>query len=92
MLTVIVYRTRTCPYCHLAAGLLARKGVTGVREIAVDSDPLRREEMLQRSNGRRTVPQIFIGDHHVGGYDDLVALERSGELDALLGADATQPG
>jgi glutaredoxin 3 len=63
--------------------LLQRKGVD-VREIKVDEDPSQREVMVQKSGGRRTVPQIFIGERHVGGYDDLAALERAGELDKLL--------
>lgn len=83
MHTVTIYRTQHCPYCHLAADLLARKGAIQPTIIAVDTDPAQRDEMVRRS-GRRTVPQIFIGDVHVGGYDDLVALERQGRLDDLL--------
>jgi len=77
-----MYCTRFCPYCISAERLLAHKGVA-VRKIPVDHDMDRWKEMEEVS-GRRTVPQIFIGDHHVGGYDDLAALERRGELDPLL--------
>ena len=68
----------------MARGLLQRKGVT-YREVKVDEDPAQRDTMLKRSGGRRTVPQIFIGDRHVGGFDDLHALDRAGALDKLLG-------
>jgi glutaredoxin 3 len=80
---VVMYSTTWCGYCQRARGLLQRKGVD-VREIKVDEDPSQREVMVQKSGGRRTVPQIFIGERHVGGYDDLAALERAGELDKLL--------
>ncbi len=80
---IVMYSTTWCGYCQRARGLFERKGV-GVREIKVDEDPSQREVMVQKSGGRRTVPQIFIGEHHVGGYDDLAALERAGELDKLL--------
>ena len=80
---VTVYLTEWCPYCQRARGLLAGKGVT-VSEINVEDDAKFRQEMLAKSGGRRTVPQIFIGDKHVGGSDDLFALESSGELDKLL--------
>jgi glutaredoxin 3 len=79
---VTMYATSWCPYCHRARSLLASKGVTIV-EIDVESAPEKRAEMQSRS-GRRTVPQIFIGDQHVGGSDDLQALEAAGRLDALL--------
>lgn len=79
---IVMYSTTWCGYCQRARGLLARKGVE-VREIKVDEEPAQRETMMERS-GRRTVPQIFIGDRHVGGYDDLAALDRAGELDKLL--------
>jgi glutaredoxin 3 len=78
-----MYSTGFCGYCDRARALLGRKGVT-VTEIKVDEKPEDREAMLKRSGGRRTVPQIFIGDRHVGGYDELAALDRSGELDRLL--------
>ncbi len=80
---VVMYTTGFCPYCIRARMLLKHKGVT-YEEVRVDHDPVRRREMERRSR-RRTVPQIFIGEVHVGGYDDLAALERRGELDALLG-------
>lgn len=79
---VLVYSTRVCPYCRMAEALLTKKGVS-FQKIKVDEDPARLTEMIKRSN-RRTVPQIFIGDTHVGGYMDLLALERNGELDELL--------
>jgi glutaredoxin 3 len=82
MSKVEIYTTPTCPYCHAAKALLADKGVDYV-EIDV-RDPDRRLVMTERANGRRTVPQIFVGDTHVGGYDDMAALERRGELDPLL--------
>src|SRR5260221_11095851 len=79
-----IYTTRYCPYCHAAKRLLTRKGVE-FTEIDVSGDPKGRSEMVARANGRMTVPQIFIGSTHVGGYDDLSALERAGKLDPLLG-------
>jgi glutaredoxin 3 len=82
---VVVYLAGWCPYCQRARGLLAKKGVQ-FREIDVDDDPQLREEMIARS-GRRTVPQIFIGEKHVGGCDDLLALDERGELDRLLQGD-----
>jgi glutaredoxin 3 len=81
---VTMYSTGWCPYCERARGLLQRKGVA-FNEVKVDEDPAQRNTMLKRSGGRRTVPQIFIGDRHVGGFDDLHALDRAGELDKLLG-------
>lgn len=82
MANVVLYSTEQCPYCVRAKELLKRKQVI-FEEIRVDLEPNRRVEMEQRSR-RRTVPQIFIGDHHVGGFDDLYALERAGQLDAML--------
>jgi glutaredoxin 3 len=82
---VVMYSTGFCGYCDRARALLQRKGVT-VTEIKVDEDASQREAMLKRSGGRRTVPQIFIGERHVGGFDELAALERAGELDTLLSA------
>ena len=79
-----IYTTPLCPYCHAAKQLLSRKGVE-FTEIDVSGDPKRRSDMVSRANGRMTVPQIFIGSTHVGGYDDLSALDRFGKLDALLG-------
>jgi glutaredoxin 3 len=83
MAKVIMYCTAVCPYCNMAERLLTRKGVTQIEKIRVDLDPARREEMMART-GRRTVPQIYIGDYHVGGFDDLSALDQEGKLDALL--------
>lgn len=80
--SVTLYGTATCPYCVMAKQLLTSKGLTPV-EIDVGRDPALRDEMLARS-GRRTVPQIFFGEHHVGGYDDLVALERLGQIGSAL--------
>ena len=82
-----VYSTGYCPYCVSAKNLLKSKGLEWT-EVMVDTDPARRDEMLQRSGGRRTVPQIFINDQHVGGFDDLVAADRSGKLAELLGSAA----
>ena len=78
-----VYSTAVCPYCVAAKNLLKSKGLQW-DEVRVDADPAQRDLMLQRSGGRRTVPQIFINDQHVGGYDDLVAADRSGKLAKLL--------
>ena len=83
MAAVKMYSTGMCPYCVQAERLLASKGVTAIDKIRVDLEPDRRQEMMTRT-GRRTVPQIYIGDFHVGGYDDLVALDRAGRLDPLL--------
>jgi len=83
MPTVEIYTSPLCGFCHAAKRLLTQKGVS-FAEIDVFSDPGRKPEMIQRSNGGRTVPQIFIGETHVGGCDDLYALERSGKLDPLL--------
>ncbi len=80
--TVLMYCTEACPYCQMALRLLERKGVA-IDKIRVDEQPGRRAEMVQRS-GRMTVPQIFIGQTHVGGYTDLARLEANGELDGLL--------
>ena len=82
-----VYSTAVCPYCVAAKNLLKAKGLTW-QEVRVDTDPAQRDTMLERSGGRRTVPQIFINDQHVGGYDDLVAADRSGKLAQLLEAAA----
>lgn len=82
-MTIVMYSTAWCGYCQRARNLLERKGLV-VREIKVDEDMREREAMLQKTGGRRTVPQIFIGERYVGGYDELAALDRSGELDKLL--------
>ncbi len=85
MQTVTVYTKPMCPYCFRALSLLKKKNALVV-EISAAYDKAKREEMLAKSNGKRTYPQIFIGETHVGGNDDLQALERSGELDTLLNA------
>ncbi len=84
MAAVLMYSTASCPFCVLAERLLRARGVTDIAKIRVDLDPDRRREMVERT-GRRTVPQIYIGEHHVGGYDDLVVLDRADELVPLLG-------
>lgn len=80
---VVMYTTAVCPFCQKAKMLLASKGVSQIQEIRVDQDPDAREKMMALT-GRRTVPQIFIGETHVGGCDDLVALNSAGKLDVLL--------
>lgn len=85
MKPVEIYTSPLCGFCHAAKRLLNSKGVD-FKEIDVWAEPGRKAEMIQRANGGRTVPQIFIGDTHVGGSDDLHALEREGKLDALLAA------
>jgi glutaredoxin 3 len=80
---VLMYSTGWCPYCLRAETLLRKKGVSEIEKIRVDLEPERRAEMMERT-GRRTVPQIYIGDTHVGGFDELYALERAGKLDPLL--------
>lgn len=80
---VLMYSTGICPYCTMAERLLKAKGVDVIDKVRIDLDPDRRAEMMQKT-GRRTVPQIYIGDTHVGGFDDLSALDRSGKLDSLL--------
>ena len=83
MRPVEIYTTPTCGFCFAAKRLLSNKGVS-FAEIDVARAPERRQEMVQRASGRRTVPQIFVGEAHVGGFDELSALERAGRLDALL--------
>ena len=85
MQPVEIYTTPFCGFCHAAKRLLSQKGIS-FSEVDLSSQPERRAEMMQRSNGGRTVPQIFIGETHVGGCDDLFALERAGKLDGLLAA------
>jgi glutaredoxin 3 len=80
-----MYSTAVCPFCVRAERLLNSKGVTDIEKIRVDLDPRQREEMINRT-GRRTVPQIYIGDRHVGGFEELAALEHAGKLDSLLAA------
>lgn len=83
---ITMYCTAICPYCIAAERLLKSKGVTDILKIRVDAEPARRIEMMERT-GRRTVPQIYIGGHHVGGFDDLAALDRQGGLDPLLAGE-----
>lgn len=90
MAKVQIYTTRYCGYCHSAKALLSRKGIAFV-EIDVSGDPEGRGKMIERANGRMTVPQIFIGSTHVGGSDELHALDSGGELDALLVAEGVTP-
>jgi len=80
---VVMYSTAVCPYCQRAEALLQARGVTAIEKIRIDLDAARRDEMIART-GRRTVPQIFIGERHVGGFDDLAALDRDGGLAPLL--------
>ncbi len=80
---VLMYSTAVCPYCVRAENLLRARGVTEIEKIRVDLDPQRRAEMMERTS-RRTVPQIFIGDYHVGGCDDLIALDQAGKLVPML--------
>jgi glutaredoxin 3 len=82
---VLMYCTSACPFCHAAERLLVEKGVK-IDMVRVDLEPARRAEMMQKSGGRRTVPQIWIGERHIGGCDDLYDLERQGGLDPLLKA------
>jgi len=84
---VLMYTTAVCPFCIRAKQLLAARGVTRIEEVRVDLDPDRRDEMMKKTQ-RRTVPQIFIGDTHVGGCDDLYALDSAGKLQPLLDANA----
>lgn len=88
MQAVTMYTTAVCPYCIRAKQLLKARGVQQIEETRVDSDSAARAQMLERSGGRRTVPQIFIGQTHVGGFDELQALDSRGELLALLQAPA----
>ena len=81
---ILMYATAVCPYCVRAEGLLRRKGVTEIEKVRIDTDPARRDEMMERTGGLRTVTQIYIGDYHVGGCDDLFALDHEGKLEPLL--------
>jgi glutaredoxin 3 len=85
MAKVLMYATGVCPFCVMAERLLRSKGISEIEKVRVDLDPARREEMMART-GRRTVPQIYIGDRHIGGFDDLSALDHEGGLDPLLAA------
>lgn len=80
---ITIYSKQTCPYCDMAKRLLTEKGVKSFNEIRIDLDPTQRDLMIERTK-RMTVPQIFIGDVHVGGFDDLAKLNREGKLDELL--------
>ena len=84
MAKVLMYSTGICPYCIRAEQLLKRKGVADIEKVRVDLDPSRRQEMMDKTGGQRTVPQIFIGDTYVGGCDELYALDHEGKLDPLL--------
>lgn len=83
MAKIVMYCTEVCPYCVRAEALLKRKGVTEIEKIRIDLHPEMRVEMVEKT-ARRTVPQIFIDDFHVGGYDDMAALDQAGKLNALL--------
>ncbi|MEN9771565.1 MAG: glutaredoxin 3 [Pseudomonadota bacterium] len=83
MAKVVMYSTAVCPYCQRAEMLLKQRGVTEIEKIRIDLDPAQRDDMIAKT-GRRTVPQIFIGERHVGGFDDLSALDRDGGLVPLL--------
>lgn len=83
MANIVMYTTAYCPYCANAERLLQSKGVEDIEKIHIDLDPVLRDEMMQKT-GRRTVPQIYIDDQHIGGFDDLRALDQAGELDPLL--------
>jgi glutaredoxin 3 len=85
MAPITMYSTEVCPFCVRAERLLRAKGVAEIAKVRIDLEPALRIEMV-RKTGRRTVPQIYIGDMHVGGYDDLVALDRAGQLEPLLSA------
>lgn len=86
--SVLMYSTGVCPYCVRAEKLLQARGVLDIEKVRVDLDPARREEMMEKT-GRRTVPQIFIGETHVGGCDDLIALDQAGKLLPLLSGEAS---
>jgi len=88
---IVVYTKAWCPYCRDAAALLSQKGAEFV-EINIDKEPQRRAEMIEKSGGRRTVPQVFIGETHVGGCDDLHALDAEGGLDPLLAGAVRRTG
>ena len=87
MSKITMYSTGVCPYCQRAETLLQSRGVTEIEKIRVDLEPARRHEMMEKT-GRRTVPQIYIGEVHVGGFDDLAALDRAGKLEPLLRSEA----
>ncbi|GAA0517395.1 glutaredoxin 3 [Pigmentiphaga sp. GD03639] len=89
MQKVLMYSTGYCPFCMRAEMLLKQRGVQEIEKVRIDAEPERRAEMIERT-GRRTVPQIYIGDTHVGGFDELAALDRAGGLQPLLAGQATQ--
>lgn len=84
MAKIVMYSTAVCPYCQAAERLLKARGATEIEKIRIDLDPAKFDEMLERTGGRRTVPQIFIGDTHVGGFDDASALDQAGKLVPLM--------
>lgn len=90
MAKVTMYSTAVCPFCQMAERLLRAKGIAAIEKVRVDLEPERRVEMMEKT-GRRTVPQIYIGETHVGGYDELAALDRAGKLDELLAAGGGAP-
>ncbi len=87
MPVITMYSTRICPYCQMAERLLEAKGVTKIDKIFIDANPSKRDEMIEKT-GCRTVPQIYIGEKHVGGFDNLSALDKTGDLDRLLSDQA----
>lgn len=91
MARIEMYSTRVCPYCVAAKNLLKARGLEW-SETLIDTDPAERERMLERSDGARTVPQLFVNDHHVGGYDELVAADHSGLLARLLEGEPPADG
>ncbi len=89
---VTIYTSAFCPYCVWAKRLLEQKDNVVIDEIRIDQEPAQADAMVERAGGRTTVPQIFIGDHHIGGYDDMAALDRAGRLDPLLTQVASADG
>lgn len=86
MAKVVMYCTAVCPYCTAAERLLKNRGVTEIEKIRIDLDPAKQAEMIARSGGARSVPQVFIGDTHIGGFDDTSALDAAGKLVPMLAA------
>lgn len=86
MARITLYSTAVCPYCIAVERLLKSRGATDIEKIRIDLDPAKFDEMMTRSGGRRTVPQVFIGERHIGGFDDTSALDAAGELVPLLNA------
>jgi glutaredoxin 3 len=83
MTEVIIYTKKICPYCVNAKAFLARKQLNNIKEIDIEGNESLRDEMVAKAGGRRTVPQIFVNGHHIGGYDDMVALDQAGKFDEL---------